>query len=167
MARLREDVIHFAVRRFLRDNGWLLIAGQYPDGSDDELPTLNIMDPIFARDNSPDPRRHSQNKIVPDLVSNKGNIILIIEMKSKYSPEDEQKLIGLLEERRDDLLVAMENLIRNQGINLIVPLRELSFVPCLAFGASSRYIKNPDFCYFRVRDLNSLKFEGNSIVSKI
>ena len=167
MARLREDVIHFSVRRFLRENGWLLIAGQYPDGSDDELPSLNIMDPMLARDNSPDPRRHSQNKIVPDLVSNKGDIILIIEMKPSYSYEDEHKLIDLLEDRQEDLLVALEDLRMNRAISLMAPLRELSFVPCLAFGASSRYPRNPDFCYFKVWDLHSLDFEGNAIVSRI
>ena len=39
----------------VRDGGWRLIAGQYPGGSDDELPALNIVDPTVARDNSPIP----------------------------------------------------------------------------------------------------------------
>ncbi len=167
MPAIREDIIHFSVRQFLRNHEWQLVAGQYPDGSDDELPPLNVVDPVLARDNSPDHRRHSLNKYVPDLVACKQQIMLIIEMKPKYSASDEQKLERLLHERRKDLFAALEDLVRIRGMVLPVTLNMLAIVPCLGFGLPSRYKPNPDFCYFKVSSLSSVAFEGNSIVPSI
>src|SRR5690349_13936288 len=108
----REDFIHYSVRKLLKDNNWLLLAGQYPNGSDDEIPSMNIMDPILSRDQSPDHRRHSMNKLVPDLVAYKGNHIFIIEMKPKYSLEDERKLIETISIRRNDFLNSLSYLLK-------------------------------------------------------
>ena len=76
---LREDAIHLTIRKELKKRGWKLIAGEYPNGSDDELHSLKVVDPFFARDESPDHRRHSINKLVPDLVAYKDSSFLIIE----------------------------------------------------------------------------------------
>ena len=57
--KINESFVHVAMREYLKKKGWLLIAGEYPNGSDDELNVLSISDPSVARDNSPDPRRHS------------------------------------------------------------------------------------------------------------
>ena len=57
------------------------------------------MDPYFARDQSPDHRRHSLNKLVPDLIAYRDNEFLIIEMKPRYSKADEDKLLELLSGR--------------------------------------------------------------------
>ncbi len=78
MTHIRQDLVHYSVREFLRSKGWQLIAGQYPNGSDNELPPLNVLDPNLARDNSPDPRRHSKNKYVPDLVACKQKLMRLI-----------------------------------------------------------------------------------------
>lgn len=67
--RWTEGHIHIVMRKFLKSNHWLLIAGDYPGGSDHELFPLNVVDPAVARDHSPDPSRHSLGKIVPDLVA--------------------------------------------------------------------------------------------------
>lgn len=164
---MREDIIHYSVRQFLKNAGWQLIAGQYPDGSDDELPPLNIVDKALARDNSPDPRRHSMNKYVPDLVACKQRLVLLIEMKPTYSLSDEQKLETLISERYQDLLSALDDLIRQRRVKLTFPLGEISFVPCLGFGVSSSYKPNPDFCYFRVSDTLSVVFNGNANLPEI
>jgi hypothetical protein len=87
-----ETFVHVAIRKFLKDNGWKLIAGQYPGGSDDELHTVNIYDPLLAKDQSPDHRRHSFGKLVPDLIAYKNQTILIVEAKPEYSPSDKEKL---------------------------------------------------------------------------
>ncbi|MDE2724754.1 MAG: hypothetical protein OXI59_15390 [Gemmatimonadota bacterium] len=165
MAQMREDYIHYSIRNYLRAQGWLLIAGQYPDGSDDELSALNITDPVVARDNSPDPRRHSQNKIVPDLVCSKNNVILIIEMKPSYSEMDEKKLVYLLTERYEDMVASLQDFLSAKEIVLERSIEEYTFVPCLAFSASSRFNKRQDFCYFRVHDLHTPEFEGNASIS--
>ena len=48
--KITESYVHVAMREFLKKEGWLLIAGEYPNGSDDELNVLNISDPTVARD---------------------------------------------------------------------------------------------------------------------
>lgn len=57
--KITESFVHVSMRQCLKRSGWLLIAGEYPNGSDDELNVLSISDPVVARDNSPAPRRHS------------------------------------------------------------------------------------------------------------
>lgn len=100
--KITESYVHVAMREFLKKEGWLLIAGEYPNGSDDELNVLSISDPTVARDHSPDPRRHSRGEIVPDLVAYKNGTILIVEAKPKYSLDDKYKLIDLLSTKRID-----------------------------------------------------------------
>lgn len=156
MPKLREDLIHSAVREYLKRHGWHLIAGQYPDGSDDELPSLNIMDPLLARNHSPDHRRHSKNKLVPDLVAHKNNKVLIIEMKPDYQRGDEAKLLELIDNRREDLLSALRDLVSARNVRLPEPIEELTFIPCLGFSHGSRYKPNSRLCYFLVSDLETI-----------
>ena len=162
---MREDLIHLAVRRFLTHMGWQLIAGQFPDGSD-EIPPLNVVDPILAHDNSPDHRRHSMNKFVPDLVACRGRLILIIEMKPDYSFKDEKKLQELLTSRRPDLITALKALISKHKLDIPIAVEELSFIPCLGF-EHAHYTRNPLFCYFRVKDLASVTFDGNEALPNL
>ena len=167
MSKLREDLIHFAVRRFLKERGWQLVAGQYPNGSDDELHPLNIVDPLLACDNSPDHRRHSKNKFVPDLVACKGSNMLIVEMKPTYSRKDEAKLIKLLSERRPHLLSALEDLVETRGVKLQSEIADLVFVPALGFSGPAPYQRNQGICYIRVRSQSSVVFQGNEILPSI
>ena len=143
MALLREDVIHYQARQYLREHGWFLVAGQYPNGSDDDLPTLNVVDPILACDNSPDHRRHSKNKYVPDLVAVKNRSVLVIEFKPCYCPKDEEKLVSLLSGRRYDFIEALSELVSNHHIPLLVSAA--SFIPCLGFSMSSGFHRNANF----------------------
>lgn len=164
---MREDLIHLAVRRSLRRSGWQLVAGQYPNGSDDELPTLHIVDPAVACDRSPDPRRHALDKIVPDIVAYARGILFLAEHKPRYSLEDEKKLQYLLTLRRADLILALKALANSGRAAIPTPVEQLVFVPCLGFAANSRYIPNPNFCYFKVRDLDDVEFVGNTVVPNL
>jgi hypothetical protein len=155
---LDESTIHRAVRDFLRGHGWLLVAGQFPDGSDDELPTLNVMDPEVARDGSPDPRRHSRGKLVPDLVALKGRLLLIIEIKPRHSRSDREKLLNLLGSRRQHLLHYLGELARNHDIPLAQPLSDLTLKGAQALSAG-QYIPTQDFAYFRVLGLEEVLVE--------
>lgn len=161
---MREDVVHVSVRAHLRAAGWCLLGGQYPNGSDDELPAINVMDPVLARDCSPDHRRHSKNKLVPDLVATRHRFLLVIEMKPEYSAEDEQKLRTLLAERRHDFLAAVRQVMEARETCLCTPLTRMTIVPALGFGATSGYTPSADFCYFRVSQLYSVSFEGNPVL---
>ena len=135
---LREDVIHFAVRTFLRECGWLLIAGQYPNGSDDELPPLNVVDPEVACDDSPDCRRHSLNKLVPDLVAVRQDELLVIEMKPDYDEGDVSKLEELLGARRADFEACLLDLAGRRRLQLATKVSDLIPLPALAFSDASR-----------------------------
>ena len=99
----REDLLHVELRKFLKKNNFKLIAGQYPNGSDDELQHLTIKTGHEA------PRVHHKNSFVPDLIafSPKDNLILVIEIKPKRSLSDEEKLRTLLSEHCDLLKKAL------------------------------------------------------------
>jgi len=163
---MREDFIHFCVRQYLKANSWHLIAGQYPNGSDDELPPLNVMDPVLARDQSPDHRRHSLNKLVPDLVASKQNLMLLIEFKPSYYHPDELKLRELLDIRKNDLLFALHQLIK-RGVKFTDSPENFILIPCLGFGGTPIFKRNPDFCYFQVDKSGSVLFFGNSHLVEI
>lgn len=98
---MNESYVHVAMRQFLKREGWTLVAGEYPGGSDDELYVLSIMDPEVARDNSPDPRRHSEGEIIPDLFAYKDGRMLVIEAKPKYSVADREKLKMLFHTKKN------------------------------------------------------------------
>ena len=107
MLKWTEGYVHLAMRNVLRHKNWTLIAGEYPGGSDHELSPLNITDPRVARDNSPDPRRHSLGELIPDLVALKGRLLFIAEAKVSYNLPDLLKLEYIVTERKDDLLLAL------------------------------------------------------------
>lgn len=132
--RLTETSIHIAARRLLKSDGWRLLAGQYPGGSDDECSPLYIVDPAVARDNSPDPRRHSSNKQVPDIVAIRDTTVMIVEAKPGYSAEDREKLMALMTTRRGDLRVALGERLSMLGLHTQVGLTPM---PCLAFAERS------------------------------
>lgn len=161
--RLTEGHIHVAMRAFLRDEGWRLIAGQYPGGSDDEIPALHIVDPVVARDNSPDPRMHSRGKLVPDLVALRSNCLLIVEAKVRYSDEDRQKLRYLLSERQGDLVAALTNLSLQRDVNELHPISGFQPLPALAFASGTQLpFVDPDFAYIIVEDLANVSMRWPS-----
>lgn len=164
MAPLREDLIHVAIRKFLVKNRWTLLAGQYPDGSDDELPCLNVMDPTLACDNSPDARRHSKNKLVPDLVAYRIPFCAFIEMKPTYSQSDESKLEELLVTRKRDTLTALDVLFARRETARQHDVGQLVLVPCLGFSSTAVFSKKSDFCYFLVDENRQVTFVGNTLL---
>lgn len=162
---MTEGHIHIIVRRELKKLGWRLIAGQYPGGSDDELHSLSIVDPIVARDDSPDPRRHSENKLIPDLIALKNNSLLIIEMKPDYSESDRNKLNELINERLDNLFDALRKFALERNFQCISQPETLNIIPTLAFSSKSNYCHDLSFLYILVDSLKSIRFVNESIVN--
>lgn len=152
-----ETVVHISARKFLKSDGWILIAGQYPGGSDDELPVLNIVDPNLARDNSPDHRRHSLGKFVPDIVAIKNGELLIVEAKPSYSAADKLKLNDLLSNHLGDLQRALADFqLRHQ---LKFDLNELKPVPCLAFAQPENdYPVTNGFAYIVTKSISEATY---------
>lgn len=135
--KITESYIHVAMREYLKRQGWLLVAGEYPNGSDDELNVLSIQDPSVAKDNSPDPRRHSIGEIVPDLVAYKNGIILIVEAKPQYSVDDKKKLIDLLENKVERLISAMNKFMKSKPQFNHISAENATLIPVLAFSNPS------------------------------
>lgn len=131
--KINESFVHVAMREYLKNNGWLLIAGEYPNGSDDELYVLSISDPTIARDNSPDPRRHSSGEIIPDLIAFKNNVILIIEAKTDYSIEDKEKLTNLLVNEKKRLLLSLKKFALEKQQFSHIDFDKATYIPVLAY----------------------------------
>lgn len=153
---MKEDYVHVAMRQHLKDKGWLLVAGEFPGGTDDELNVLSISDPKVARDNSPDPRRHSTGEIIPDLVAYRDGVILIVEAKPKYSQSDKEKLKDLLTQKRDRLIVALEKFCANKPEFAHIDYHHIRYVPALAFHHTVSSIKKIDcgFAHIYVESLS-------------
>lgn len=157
--RISESFVHVSMRQHLKKDGWLLIAGEYPNGSDDELNVLSISNPTVARDNSPDPRRHSSGEIIPDLIAYKDGIILIIEAKPNYSLEDKAKLINLLSNEKGRLINALRKFSQGKAEFSHINYSEVDYIPVLAFGNPSYSITHidPGFGHIYVKALDEAK----------
>ena len=157
--RISESFVHVSMRQYLKINGWLLIAGEYPNGSDDELNVLNISDPAVARDNSPDPRRHSAGEIIPDLIAYKDGVILIIEAKPYYSLDDKEKLINLLSNAKGRLITALWKFSQGKAEFSHINYDLVSFIPVLAYGNPSYTTTHidPGFGHIYVKTLDEAK----------
>ena len=132
--KLSESYIHVAMREFLKKEKWLLIAGEYPNGSDEEVNVLSISDPTVAKDHSPDPRRHSMGEIVPDLIAYKDGTILIIEAKPRYSLSDKRKLPDLLFNKRSRLSTSLKEFSVGKLELEYINYDTANYIPVLAFG---------------------------------
>lgn len=154
-----ESYIHVAMREFLKRHGWLLIAGEYPNGSDDELNVLSISDPAIARDNSPDPRRHSVGEIIPDLIAFKNGIILIIEAKPNYSVEDREKLRNLTNNYHCRLVNSLIKYSFGKPHFSNIDYENAIYVPVLAYGNPHYRIKSVDegFGHLYIKSLDEAK----------
>lgn len=143
---MREDVLHYEFRGFLLGKGWRLVAGQYPDGTDD-LPPLNVVDPELARDHSPDHRRHSKGKLVPDLVACCGELVLIAEIKAAYDAADEVKLDALVGTRRTDFLTALMALEAARPGTLCVPAEQTKLARCIGLPLDAPFPRRSEYGY--------------------
>lgn len=160
---MREDFIHYHMRTGLKNLDWTLIAGQYPDGSDDELRTMYVVDPAVARDRSPQPRHHSLNKQVPDLVAYRDDMLLVVEAKPNYDLADEKKLLNLMSIRREDFNRAAVPLLIQMGIDR--QAKDLTLVPALAFRADIVYTPHPLFAYIEIDPTGTMTYKAPQVVT--
>lgn len=133
MKRWTEGYVHLRMRQDLKSKGFRLVAGEYPGGSDHELYPLNVVDPVVARDGSPDPRRHSFGELIPDILALRGRYLVIGEAKVDYSDADRIKLQSLIMDRRSDLFSALEKFSSDRRVEELLPLDTLTLLPTLIF----------------------------------
>ena len=159
--RWSEGLVHLSMRAFLDRHGWQLVAGEYPGGSDHQLYPLNVVDPTIARDDSPDPRRHSLGELIPDLVALRNRDLVIGEAKLRYDDGDRAKLVSLLGERRNHLLAALRTFALERGFPGLLPVETLNIYPVLIFRSNSDAPPPPpSFSYLRIVNRHDAYFEG-------
>lgn len=159
--RWSEGVVHIYMREFLSQQGWQLVAGEYPGGSDHQLYPLNVVDPALARDESPDPRRHSLGEIIPDLVALRSRDLFVGEAKLNYDDRDRAKLAHLLDERMDHLLLALQTFALERRVPQLPPVETLKLYPVLVFRSDSDAPPPPPgFSYLRIVSRREAYFEG-------
>lgn len=103
------------------------------------------MDPELARDNSPEPRKHSTGENVPDLIAYKDNYLLIIEAKSNYSISDKDKLTDLIENKRAILLTSLASFCQKYNFLTNVNLSNLIIIPTLFTETKDAATKSTSF----------------------
>lgn len=156
--KLTEGMIHVSMRRFLKREGWKLIAGEFPGGTDDELYVLSIVDPNIACDNSPDPRRHSVGELIPDLIATKDDMLLIIEAKCNYSLSDKEKLVYMLTEKKEYFYKSLIKFCKERKIDIDTDIRSLNLVPTLAFQDSNKiYSEDKGFAHIYIKNINEAR----------
>lgn len=160
--RWTEGHIHLAMRRVLRDQGWLLVAGEFPGGSDHELYPLNVVDPSVARDRSPDPRRHSLGELIPDLVALRDRDLFIGEAKLRYDVGDREKLEMLVVARLQDLQRALRTFAKERHVPQLLPVETLVLRPTLVFRADTAVPSPPSgaLSHLRIVSTTEAFFEG-------
>lgn len=160
--RWTEGRLHVAMRSVLRSWGWQLVAGEFPGGSDHELHVLNIVDPHLARDQSPDPRRHSLGELIPDIVAIKNRELLIGEAKLTYSERDREKLSRIIGPRRHHLILALQKFAEDRGFPVLKPVESLLIRPALVFLADYAGAPLPSggFSYLRIEGRRNGYWQG-------
>lgn len=91
MMILTEGEVYVGCKAILNRRGWKWIAGQPPSGSD-HLPVVEVK--WSGRSG-----KGSRGALKPDLIGVKSGRLLLVECKSKHSPEDVRKLRGILSDR--------------------------------------------------------------------
>lgn len=156
-----EGDIHVAMRAVLVSNGWKLVAGEYPGGTDHDLYALNVVDPAVARDQSPDARRHSKGELIPDIVALRGRQLLVGEAKVGYCEADRSKLYQLIIERRAHLVRALKIFAEERSCQELNPVEDLEICPVLIFCATGKApIPSGDISYLRISCPKKGFFEG-------
>lgn len=139
MALLPEDFIFVTVKQFLSSNGWEIVGGEPPDGTCDD--TIRIL----IRKKSMTGRFHSMGSEKIDLISRKGNVLLLTEIKPDYSEHDKRKLDNIVTNRLLDLKEALweRRKIHLEEIGIIVR--------SLAFSYGKDYSIDKEYVHLRVK----------------
>jgi hypothetical protein len=91
MIELNETLVFLSVKQYLISEGWMLIGGQPPSGTDN-LPVIEIRDPTFKG-------KGSKGSYKPDLIAIQGSNLMIIELKPNFSKLDRVKVNQVLNSR--------------------------------------------------------------------
>ena len=104
---INESHIYFQTKQILNSLGWSPIAGE-PSGGSDELPRVEIRNPMNSR-------KGSRGSYKIDLISTKDDFILLTEVKVNFDQSDVNKLNEITTIKLPDLKNA---LLERLGIDI-------------------------------------------------
>ncbi len=87
MKILTEEEVYNGAKRWLRSNGYIVLAGQ-PARGVDHLPVIEIKMPTG--------NKGSNSSYKPDFVAFKNGMFYIVECKPEYNEGDRQKILDIL-----------------------------------------------------------------------
>lgn len=89
MARISETGIFISVKSHLLEQGWYVLGGQPPSGTD-LLPVIEIRDPTHTG-------KGSKGSYKPDLVAWHDSKLFVIELKPQFDQPDRDKVNSVLD----------------------------------------------------------------------
>jgi hypothetical protein len=131
-----EMDIYIQLKKYLKTEGWTILAGQPPSGTD-HLPVIEIK------------RTHglakgSRESFKPDLLALRNEQLMIFELKPTYSQSDYQKLSKVLEdpERLENLWREIaERRLKTKDSTLVAELRDSIRISCaLAYAGTLKKV---------------------------
>jgi hypothetical protein len=146
MSALNETRVFIAVRNFLNQNGFAVIGGQPPSGTD-HLPVIEIRDPLYFG-------KGSKGSYKPDLIAWHNSNLFIIELKPSFSLIDRNKVNEVLNSRErisslwETLIQRNVNLGENGKISEVKSKTKV--VGGLGYGGNK--VEHPELWRFFVKD---------------
>lgn len=157
---LSESEIYVYTKEFLKEQGWELVGGEPPGGTD-ELPRIEIKDPEYRKKGS-----NGSKKV--DLIAQKSGNILLLELKPCYHSSDVSKLDDI-EGRKDLRREFYKSCKERDVIEDIDEMREeIISGDCLikGLGISKRHKVPGDFILVLAKDRGNFEvIEGSNIES--
>lgn len=142
---LTEGEIYFYLKKYLTLHGWEIIGGEPPDGSDD-IRRIEIR-------NKDHKGIGSTGSLKIDLMCFKGGIVLLIEIKPKYSLSDIEKLNLILNNRLEDLFSALRERCNIEKTDIKATIK------CIANSSMENKKAPSDFVAFVVDTSNKVRIE--------
>lgn len=131
---LSEEEVYNGAKRWLRKNGYQVLAGQ-PARGVDHLPVIEIKFPTREKG--------SKNAYKPDLVAFKDHYFFIVECKPEYSRDDHSKILDVLHspQRLQSLYAELEQYQLLQRVDYAEPFEKFQthVSGILAFSGAPHY----------------------------
>lgn len=138
---LSESEIYIRAKTILVENGWTLLGGEPPDGTDN-LPRIELKNPHYSG-------KGSKGSKKVDLIAIKSDRILLLELKRFYSESDIKKLNEIFSD--EEWRIALDTALESKKVFQRVGVKD---VPCFgnnkdliirAVGLSKEHIIPNDF----------------------
>ena len=145
---MNEDQIYISSKIWFKNNNFIILAGQPPNGSD-HIPVIEIKE-------SSNIDKGSRGSYKPDLVVQKNNSIIVVECKPRFDKNDQEKLSNIIysEDRKKELF---KELVQRKLINKDKEqLNYNNFISnlryCMSFSGENN--KLDKICYLKIFDDN-------------